>query len=73
MKYTLFHKKSNKDDLPLKLPVLKTGNNQVQRKKAIKCLGLMLDENLDWQQHIHIQLKKKRQKILVYSIETIIY
>ena len=28
-KYKLFHKKSNKDDLPLKLPVLKIGNNQV--------------------------------------------
>ena len=51
-KYTLFHKKSNKDDLPLKLPVLKIGNNQVQRKKAIKFLGVMLDENLDWQEHI---------------------
>ena len=49
---TLFHKKSNKDDLPLKLPVQEIGNNQVQRKKAIKFLGVMLDENMDWQEHI---------------------
>ena len=58
-KYTLSHKKSNKDDLPLKLPVLKIGNNQVQRKKAIKFLGVMLDENLDWQEHIRTIEKKK--------------
>ena len=71
-KYTFFHKKSNKDDLPLKLPVLKIGNNQVQRKKAIKFLGVMLDENLDWQEHIRT-IEKKWQKILVYSIEPNIY
>ena len=27
-KYTLFHKKSSKDDLPLKLPALKTADNK---------------------------------------------
>ena len=58
-KYTFFHKKSNKDDLPLKLPVLKIGNSQVQRKKTIKFLGVMLDENLDWQD---VQLKKNGKK-----------
>ena len=51
-KFTLFHKNSIKDDLPLKLPDLKIANNQIERKKAIKFLGVMLDENVNWQEHI---------------------
>ena len=50
--------------LLLKLAILKIGNNQVQRKKAIKFLGVMLDENLDWQEHIST-IEKKMAKILV--------
>ena len=34
-KYTLFHKNSIKDDLPLKLPDLKIANNQIERKKQL--------------------------------------
>ena len=30
-KYTLFHKNSIKDDLPLKLPDLKIANNQIEK------------------------------------------
>ena len=51
-KYTLFHKNSIKDDLPLKLPDLKIANNQIERKKAIKFLVVMLDGNLNWQEYI---------------------
>ena len=51
-KYTFFHKNSIKDDLPLKLPDLKIANNEIERKKAIKFLGVMLDENVNWQEHI---------------------
>ena len=32
-KYTLFHKKSSKDDLPLKLPALKVADNKTEIKK----------------------------------------
>ena len=51
-KYALFHKNSIKDDLPLKLQDLKIANNQIERKKAIKSLDVMLDENVNWQEHI---------------------
>ena len=51
-KYTLFHKNSIKDDLPLKLRDLKIANNQIERKKGIKFLSVMLDENVNWQEHI---------------------
>ena len=59
--YKLFHQKFNEDDLPLNLPVLKIGSNQVQRKKIITFLGVMLDENLDWQEHI-LTIEKKKEK-----------
>ena len=51
-KYTLFHKNSIKDDLPVKLPDLEIANNEIERKKAIKFLGVILDENVNWQEHI---------------------
>ena len=59
--HTLFHKKPNKDDLPLKSPDRKIKNSQVQRKKSIKFPGVMLNENLDWQKHIRT-IEKKKQK-----------
>ena len=51
-KYTLFHKKSSKDNLPLKLPALKIADNNIERKTAIKFLGVMLDENISWEEHL---------------------
>ena len=50
----------------LKLPALKIGNNQVQRKKAVKFLGVMLDENLDWQEHIRAIEKNGNSIGLLY-------
>ena len=38
--------------MPLKLPDLKIANNEIERKKAIKFLRVMLDENVNWQEHI---------------------
>ena len=66
-KYTLFHKNSIKDDLPLKLPDLKIANNEIERKKAIKFLGVMLDENVNWQEHIRT-VENKIAKNIVQSI-----
>ena len=37
----------------LKLPDLKLANNQIDRKKAIKSLGVMLDQNVNQQEHMH--------------------
>ena len=42
-KYTDFHKKSSKYDLPLKLPALKIVDNKIERKTAIKFLEVILD------------------------------
>ena len=50
--HTLFHKNSTKDDLPLKLPDLKTVNNVLKRQTFITFLGVILDENISWKEHI---------------------
>ena len=51
-KCILFHIKSSKDDQPLKLLALKISDNTVERKRAIKLLGVMSDENIFWDEHI---------------------
>ena len=49
--YTLFHKNSTKNDLPLKLPDLKIVNSVLKRQASIKYLGVMLDEKISWKEH----------------------
>ena len=60
-KYTFFHKNSAKDNIPLKLPELKIGNRATERTHAIKFLGVLLDENITWKNHIY-SVKKKLAK-----------
>ena len=50
--YILFHKDCTKDDLPLKVTDLKFVNSLLKRKASIKFLGVMLDENVSWREHI---------------------
>ena len=38
--------------LSFKLPALKKADNNIERKTAIKFLGIMLDENISWEKHI---------------------
>ena len=40
-KYTLFHKYSIKDKIPLKLPTLKIGNKVIEKTPSIKFLRVM--------------------------------
>ena len=51
-KYFLFHKPSRKDDLALLLPRLPIKKHKVERVKSIRFLGVLLDENLSWKDHI---------------------
>ena len=43
-KCTFVHKNSIKGDIPLKLPELKIGNREINRKNSMKILGLLLDK-----------------------------
>ena len=51
-KYSFFHKPSKKDNIPLVLPKLSICNNEIKRSKSIKFLGVFLDKNLIWKDHI---------------------
>ena len=67
-KYTLFHKKSVRDNIPLKLPDLKTVNNSIKRTTSIKFLGVMIDANITWEDHLHTIEKKLAKNLgLLYK------
>ena len=52
-KYTFFHKNSVKDNIPVKLPDLDISYKSTERKSSIKFLGVLLDEHIAWNDHIH--------------------
>ena len=67
-KYTFFHKNSVKDNIPLKLPDLHFSNKSTERKSSIKFLGVMLDEHITWNDHIHaIEEKLPKNISLLHS------
>ena len=51
-KFTLFHKSWDKDNLPLKLPILKINNFEIKRTASIKFLGIMVDKKLTWNKDV---------------------
>ena len=66
-KYSLFHKPSRRDDLPLLLPKLLIKKHKVERVESIKFLGVLLDENLSWKDHIkYIENKVAKNIGLLY-------
>ena len=62
-KYTFFHKNSVKNNIPLKLPELKIANRAIERTNAIKFLGVLLDENINWKNNICSVEKKLAKNI----------
>ena len=72
-KYTLFHKKSSKDDLLLTLPALKIADKKIERKTVIKLLGVMLYENISWEEHIRtIETKLVKNIGLLYRAKPLL-
>ena len=51
-KNSFFHKPSRKDDIPLMLTNLTISNHVIERQEFIKFLGVLLDGNLNWKEHI---------------------
>ena len=60
----LFHKLQDRDNLSLQLPVLKINNYEIERSSSIKFIGVLVDEHLNWKDHINI-IKNKHCKSLV--------
>lgn len=50
--YTLFHKPRFKDNIPLRLPNIFIENKSIKQANATKFLGIIIDENLNWDHHL---------------------
>lgn len=47
-----FNKPSKTDEIPLRLTKLTINNNLIEKQKFSEILGVLLDENLTWKEHI---------------------
>ena len=56
--YSFFHKTNKNDDTSLKLRRLQVNNYNIERIPSIKLLGVLLDENLLWRDHIQYTKNK---------------
>ena len=62
-KFSFFHKPSKKDNIPLRLPNLNINGFTIERESSIKFLGVWIDENLTWRDHIHTVESKVAKNI----------
>ena len=64
-----FYKANRRDDLPLVLPKLFLNNQVIKRQSSIKFLGILLDENLSWKEHLKLTENKiaKKKTGLIYK------
>ena len=62
-KYIFFHRHRNKDDIPLKLLPLFVNKKEINRVSSIKFLGVILDENLNCNEHLNT-IENKVSKII---------
>ena len=46
------------DSLPLQLPTITFKNIEIKRENSVKFLGVIIDENLTWKNHIKVVEKK---------------
>ena len=53
-KYMLFHKCTDQENIPLKLPLLQLNSSIIERENSLKFLGVILDEHLTWKKHIQL-------------------
>ena len=72
-KYTFFHKLNLSDNIPLQLPELKIHNTIIKRERATKFLGIIIDENLTWKNHIELIESKVAKNIgMLYKAKFIL-
>ena len=53
-KYIFFHKKHDSKKTPQKLLMLVLNNTTLERVNSIKFLGVILDENINWNRHTQL-------------------
>ena len=62
-KYVLFHKVSMCDSLPSQLPTMTFNNIEIKRENSIKFLGVIIDKNLTWKNHVEVVENKISKNI----------
>ena len=53
-KYMLFHKCTDQENIPLKLPLLQLNSNIIESENSLKFLGVIPDEHLTWKKNIQL-------------------
>ena len=67
-KFSIFCEASRRGDLPLVLPKLFINNQVIKTQLSIKLLGILLDENLSWKEHLKLTENKISKNIgLIYK------
>ena len=51
------------DSLPLQLPAMTLNNIEIKREHSVKFLGVIIDENLTWKNHIEVVRNKISENI----------
>ena len=71
--FTLFHRIQDRDNLPLRLPILKINDYDIKRSSSIKFLGVLVDEHLSWTDHINILENKLSKNLGLFIIQIKIF
>ena len=67
-KFSPFHKPHDNENLPLQLPNLRINNYEMKRSSSIKFLGVLVDENLTFVDHITtVENKTSKNVGLLYK------
>ena len=71
-KYTFFHKFRQKDNIPLKLPILAINGKVIERTTSIRFFGILLDEHPSWKNHISVvQNNVSRNTGILHQVKNI--
>ena len=69
-KDTFFHRLYQRDEIPLKLPNVSIGNQFIEREHSMKFLGVLLDENITWINHLKLIENKISKNIgILYEVK----
>ena len=70
-KYSFFHSLAYQDRIPLRLPSLFINGINIKRETTMKFLGILLDENMTWRNHIaSIESKVSKNLGILYKART---
>jgi len=61
--YILFNKKHVNHDIDQDEPIIRFGNDVIEKKPFVKFLGLMIDEKLDWNQNFKLLCTKLARSV----------